>query len=133
MIRRAGCLRAAPSLEAVLRYRLLIVVVAIELALPGAVIAADPRFPDWPCTQIKVPEVSVAAVWAGPPIDDVGDAWERDAVIKDLVARLAARRTPLDEAESTIAAFLARNPHERLQNGRLLFAGLFTTLKIGRA
>jgi hypothetical protein len=33
--------------------------------------AADPRYPDWPCTQAKVPEVSLAAVWAGPSLDDV--------------------------------------------------------------
>ena len=29
--------------------------------------AADPRYPDWPCQQAKVPEISLAAVWAGPP------------------------------------------------------------------
>src|SRR5262249_16960300 len=72
--------------------------VAVELALGGTWLAADPRFPDWPCNQIKVPEISVAAVWAGPSIDDVGNAWEEDATIRDLVARLAARRTPLDDA-----------------------------------
>ena len=47
--------------------------VAIELALRGVSLAADPRFPDWPCGQIKVPEISVAAVWAGPSIDDAGE------------------------------------------------------------
>ena len=73
--------------------RVLIVVVAIGLASPGPALAADPRYPDWPCNQIKVPEISVAAVWAGPSIDDVGNAWEEDAAIRDLVARLAARRT----------------------------------------
>src|SRR5258708_13245721 len=66
--------------------------VGIELALRSMALAADPRFPDWPCNQIKVPEISVAAVWAGPSIDDVGNAWEDDATIKDLVARLAAQR-----------------------------------------
>jgi hypothetical protein len=35
---------------------------AIGLALRGTSLAADPRFPDWPCNQIKVPEISVAAV-----------------------------------------------------------------------
>jgi len=40
--------------------------VAIELALRGTSLAADPRFPDWPCNQIKVPDISIAAVWAGP-------------------------------------------------------------------
>src|SRR5262245_37699248 len=77
--------------------------VTVELALRGTSLAADPRFPDWPCNQIKVPEISVAAVWAGPSIDDVGNAWEEDATIRDLVARLAARRTPLDDAQKSIA------------------------------
>jgi hypothetical protein len=77
--------------------------VAVELALRGTSLAADPRFPDWPCSQIKVPEISVAAVWAGPSIDDVGNAWEEDATMKDLVARLAARRTPLDDAQKVIS------------------------------
>ena len=43
--------------------------VAIELGWRGMSLAADPRFPDWPCNQIKVPEISVTAVWAGPSID----------------------------------------------------------------
>jgi hypothetical protein len=77
--------------------------VAIELALQGMALAADPRFPDWPCNQVKVPEISVAAVWAGPSIDDVGNAWEDDATIKELVARLAARRTALDDAQNAIS------------------------------
>src|SRR5262249_39398973 len=50
--------------------------VTVELALRGTSLAADPRFPDWPCSQIKVPEISIAAVWAGPSIDDVGNVWE---------------------------------------------------------
>ena len=37
---------------------------AVGLALPGMSLAADPRFPDWPCNQIKVPEISVAAAVA---------------------------------------------------------------------
>src|SRR5262249_32595291 len=81
----------------------LAVAVAIELALRGVSLAAAPRFPDWPCNQIKVPEISVAAVWTRPSIDDVGNAWEEDATIRGLVARLAARRTPLDDAQKAIS------------------------------
>jgi len=86
-----------------MRCRSLAMALAIEVALRGMSLAADPRFPDWPCSQIKVPEISVAAVWAGPSIDDVGNAWEEDATIRDLRARLAARRTPLDDAQKVIA------------------------------
>jgi hypothetical protein len=56
-----------------MRCRSLAMAAAFGLALRGTSLAADPRFPDWPCNQIKVPEISVAAVWAGPSIDDVGN------------------------------------------------------------
>jgi hypothetical protein len=57
---------------------------------------ADPRYPDWPCVQAKVPEISLAAVWAGPPLDDVTGKWKDNPNVSTLVAKLAARRTPLD-------------------------------------
>src|SRR4029453_18588362 len=102
--------------------------VAIELALRGMALAADPRFPDWPCSQVKVPEISVAAVWTGPSIDDVGNAWEEDATIRELVARLAARRTPLDDAQKAISDLVTGAEAERQKKATLIFAGLFQTL-----
>jgi DNA polymerase III alpha subunit len=102
--------------------------IALEVALRGAALAADPRFPDWPCVQIKVPEISVAAVWAGPSIDDVQNAWRQDPAISDLVARLASRRTPLEEAEQAISDFIDGSAAERQQKAKLIFAGLFSSL-----
>jgi hypothetical protein len=64
----------------------------------GPAEAADPRYPDWPCVQAKVPELSPAALWAGPPLDDAAKAWANDPKIKDLVPRLAARRVPVEDA-----------------------------------
>jgi hypothetical protein len=109
------------------------IAVAIELALRGMALAADPRFPDWPCTQVKVPEISVAAVWTGPSIDDVGNAWEEDARIKDLVAQLAARRTSLDEARKAISDLITGPESERQKKAKLIFAGLFKTLNHERS
>ena len=103
-------------------------VLILVLGSAASALAADPRYPDWPCNQIKVPELSVAAIWTGPPIDDVGDTWERDPQIKDLVVRLAARRTPLDDAEKAIGDFLAANASDKQTRAKLLFAGLFATL-----
>jgi hypothetical protein len=104
------------------------IALASELVLRGMALAADPRFPDWPCSQVKVPEISVAAVWAGPAIDDVGNAWEEDAAIRDLVARLAARRTPLEDAQKAISDVITGTESERQKKAKLLFAGLFKTL-----
>ncbi len=90
--------------------------------------AADPRYPDWPCVQAKVPEISIAAVWDGPSIDDARNAWQNDPNIENLVARLAARRVPLEEAQKNIVDFIAVAGAAKTQKGVLLFAGLFDTL-----
>jgi hypothetical protein len=95
--------------------------------------AADPRYPDWPCAQAKVPEISLAAVWAGPPLDDVSDKWKDDARVSALVTKLAARRTPLEEAQKAITEFLAGSTAEKTMTGKLLFAGLFDTLNAERS
>jgi hypothetical protein len=100
-------------------------------AEPG--FAADPRYPDWPCVQAKVPEISLAAVWAGPPLDDAPNKWKDDAKISALVTKLAARRTPLEEAQKAITEFLAGPVAEKSATGKLLFAGLFETLNAQRA
>src|SRR3981189_2189022 len=95
--------------------------------------AADPRYPDWPCAQAKVPEISLAAVWAGPPLDDAADKWKDDARVGALVSKLAARRTPLEEAEKAITEFLAGSATEKGATGKLLFAGLFGRLNAERS
>jgi hypothetical protein len=94
--------------------------------------AADPRYPDWPCTQAKVPEISLAAVWAGPPLDDVTGKWKDDAKVSALVARLAARRTPLEEAQKAITEYL-NGASDKTASGKQLFAGLFETLNAQRS
>jgi len=96
-------------------------------------LAADPRYPDWPCAQAKVPEISLPAVWAGPPLDDVRDKWKGDPKTSALVTRLSARRTPLDEAEKDIKEFLAGAASDKVTAGKLLFAGLFDTLNAQRS
>jgi hypothetical protein len=110
-----------------------VIAVAVELALRSMAIAADPRFPDWPCNQIKVPEISVAAVWAGPSIDAAGNAWEEDSAVRDLVARLAARRMSLDDARTAISDFITGSTAERQQKAKLVFTGLFKTLNQERS
>ena len=114
---------------------LAIVVVAALLGAnaPYAARAADPRYPDWPCNQLKVPEISIAAVWAGPPIDDVRDTWHNDAQIRDLVDRLAARRTPMEEAEKSIAQFIVGDAAAKEDKAKRLFAGLFESLNRQRS
>ncbi|RXG96138.1 hypothetical protein LRP30_28550 [Bradyrhizobium sp. C-145] len=111
-----------------------LILAAMAIALSStAARAADSRYPDWPCTQAKVPEISLAAVWAGPPLDDVQNKWKDDAKISALVAKLSARKTPLDEAEKSVKEFLAASASDKTANAKLLFAGLFDTLNAQRS
>ena len=112
----------------------IVTMAVLALAATGtAAHAADPRYPDWPCTQAKVPEISLAVVWAGPALDDVQTKWKDDAKVSALVSKLSARKTPLDEAEKSVKEFLAGSATDKTTNAKLLFAGLFETLNAQRA
>lgn len=107
---------------------------ALALAISAtAARAADPRYPDWPCSQAKVPEISLAAVWAGPALDDAASKWKDDSKVSALVSKLAARKTPLDEAERSVKEFLTGSAADKTANAKLLFAGLFDTLNAQRS
>ena len=116
-----------------MRRQVVIGVLLATLASAGSCLAADPRYPDWPCAQAKVPEISLAAVWAGPPLDDVADKWKDDARVSALVAKLSARRIPLEEAQKAITEYLTAAAADKTMHGKLLFAGLFDTLNAQRA
>lgn len=113
-------------------WRIAIGALFVVAASTGCCLAADPRYPDWPCVQAKVPEISLAAVWAGPPLDDAVDKWKNDAKVSALVSKLAARKTPLDDAKQAVTELLANAAAEKATAGKLLFAGLFETLNAQR-
>src|SRR5579872_5910279 len=83
--------------------------------------ALDPRYPDWPCQQLKVPEISIASVWNGPTIGSIDAIKPTDPKEIELVARLAARRTPMDDAKKLIADFVVGSKEERLEKAKTLF------------
>jgi hypothetical protein len=116
-----------------MRWRITIGTLLAVAASTGSGRAADPRYPDWPCAQAKVPEISLAAVWAGPPLDDVSDKWKNDAKVSALVAKSTARRFPVEEAQTAITEFLTAAAPEKAATGKLLFAGLFDTLNAQRS
>ena len=115
-----------------MRYGIAIAALLAVTVTSGVCHAADPRYPDWPCTQAKVPEISLTAVWAGPPLDDVSAKWKDDAKVSALVTKLAARRTPLEEAQKAITEYLT-GAADKTGSGKLLFAGLFDSLNAQRS
>lgn len=102
---------------------------AAGVLVAASVQAAPPvRDPDWPCQQIKVPTMSAASVWTGPPLDAARDAWASDPDVADLARHLAQRRVPLAQAEREIAAFATRMRAEKAAKLTELFAGIFAIL-----
>lgn len=95
--------------------------------------AADPRYPDWPCAQAKVPEISLAAVWAGPPLGDAEVKWKDDLRVSALVEKAVARKTPLDDSQKAITEYLSSPGTDKMTAGKRLFAGLFERLNAERS
>lgn len=81
--------------------------------------------PDWPCVQVRVPEIALGGMWSGPSLDAERKAWREDAAIAELVARIAPRRTPIEEAEKLIADFGKAAGVNRKARLTLLFAGVY--------
>ena len=94
--------------------------------------ALDPRYPDWPCQQLKVPEISIASVWTGPSIEAADREKPADPKEAELVSRLAARRTPIEDARKLIADYVVGTSEEKQQKAKTLFAALYSTLNAQR-
>jgi hypothetical protein len=110
----------------------LIAASVIALAAPRA-IAADPANPDWPCVQRKVAMLSSAQMWDGADVDDLTQ-WRDSEEMTKLIALLASRRVPLEQAAAAIAWFAAAQPPDKRDDAlKLLFAGLISTVNNDRA
>jgi hypothetical protein len=97
------------------------IVVAMTGSLSPAAHALDPRYPDWPCQQLKVPGISIAS-----------DSKPVDAATAALVSRLAARRTPIEDARKLVANFVTGTAEERQDKAKTLFAALYSRLNAQR-
>ena len=86
------------------------------------------RDPDWPCQQIKVPDLSVAAVWSGPAVDPGDTTWKDNPAVADLVAKLAPRREPIDHAQSLVHDFAQRAGDRKQAQLLQLLVGLLDVL-----
>jgi hypothetical protein len=108
------------------------VAVAMAACVTEPAFALDPRYPDWPCQQLKVPEISIASVWTGPSIEAIDKTKLADPKEAELVSRLAARRTPIEDARKLIADYVVGTNEEKQQKAKTLFAALYSTLNAQR-
>jgi hypothetical protein len=98
-----------------------------DAAPPGAL------DPNWPCQQIKVPELSLAAVWGGPQVDPAQIDWQHDQPVADLVHETAQRRLPLAQAQQQITDFAQQAKEQKQQKLLAVLGGLFSVLDAERS
>jgi len=76
------------------------VLVVAALSVPAQ--AYEPK-KNWPCVQVKVPELSPAMMWAGPELTGPAAEWRKSPNAGATAKKLVVRR--YDEAQ--VAAFIA--------------------------
>jgi hypothetical protein len=103
------------------------IIVAVVLT-PALALAQPHRDPDWPCQQIKVPELSLAAVWSGPQADPQDDRWKENPAVADLVDKLAPRRQPIDQTQTLLHDFAQHAGPDKQAQLLQVLVGLFNVL-----
>ena len=107
----------------------ILVACLLPLAAGAAPRNADP---DWPCQQALVPEIAAATVWAGPPLDGIGD-WRAEPKVAALVGRAGPRGVSAADGEAAIGDFTKALGGDRNRLITLAFAGLLDETNRQRA
>jgi hypothetical protein len=104
--------------------------IGVALAAAAAARSAPPgsRDPDWPCQQIKVPQLTLAAIWSGPALDRQPEDWQQDPEVVDLVREVTQRRVPIEQAQNKLRRFAVQAEDRKRPKLLELLAGLFSAL-----
>ncbi|MDH3741049.1 MAG: hypothetical protein OER56_05570 [Hyphomicrobiales bacterium] len=107
---------------------------SVSILCGAPVYAASDADEGWPCVQRKIPELSAGMMWAGPPVNEAAKSlWQSNGGVSALAARLAVRRTSLDEADKLIADYAASVAAEdKAAHLTALFAGVLDLINAER-
>jgi hypothetical protein len=103
----------------------LLLALAIRPALAAEPAALDPN---WPCQTIKIEHMSLATVWAGPPLGTFLTDWQKYPAAAALAQKLAQRRVPIAEANADIEAFAKAAGADSKTQLLAFMGGLFSLL-----
>ena len=104
--------------------------IAISLSLLAAPLqAAGPKDPDWPCIQRRQPALSIPQIWPGPPLGPEAETLAQRPDIRELGARIALRRTSMEEAKKLIDDFAAGHTPAEIE---ALFLATFNPVQTAR-
>jgi hypothetical protein len=98
-----------------------------------AAAAPGPRDPDWPCQQIKVAHLSLAAVWSGPALDGKDGDWRQDPQLSDLVQVMVQRRVSLDQVQAKIRTFAVQAGDQKAPKLLMALSAVFDLLDAERS
>jgi hypothetical protein len=99
----------------------------------SAVHAADANHPDWPCVQRKVTQLTAPQMWERGDVSDLTQ-WRGNEEMEKLIAVLASRRIPIEQAADAIARFANSQPPDKRDDAlKQLFAGLLDAINRDRA
>ena len=98
-----------------------------------AAAAPGPRDPDWPCQQIKVAHLSLAAVWSGPALDGKDGDWRQDPQLSDLVQVMVQRRVSLDQVQAKIRTFAVQAGDQKAPKLLMALSAVFDLLDADRS
>lgn len=80
----------------------LVAVLPLALVLSGTSAQAYEPKKDWPCVQVKVPQLSPGMVWAGPALEGENADWRKSAKAGEMARRLIVRRYTEEEVANFI-------------------------------
>ena len=72
--------------------------------------------------------MSLASVWSGPPVDPQDTTWKDNPAVADLVATLAPRREPIDQAQTLLHDFAQQAGEQKQAQLLQVLVGLFDVL-----
>lgn len=94
-------------------------------ALSGPAQAYEPK-KDWPCVQVKVPELSPAMMWAGPELSGSAADWRKSPKAGTTAKKLIVRRYSEEQVAEFVAGFAGQlGGDERQVEMTRLFAASF--------
>ena len=108
-----------------------ITTLAIITGVPAAQ-AYEPK-KDWPCVQVKVPELSPALMWAGPDLKEASTDWRKNANAENTARKLIVRRYTDDQVIGFVKEYKAGIPDaDKKPALTQLFAAAFHLASIER-
>lgn len=91
------------------------------LAGPAAAAGTDP---DWPCVQVRNPEIAPVAVWGGPDLPEAAKEWWKDPDVANAVQTIAPRRTGMEEVQRNVDALAGSGGDTKLKMSALFLGTL---------